>query len=356
MKRSILLTLAVTALAVAGCSPANDTPADGTRNTEAESGELVAIATTTPIGSVASEIAECAGATATSVMGPGDDPHTFQPSSAEVAELTRAPLVIANGFDLEEGLLSAIQAAESDGAHVLELAPALDPLPFGAHDDHGHEDDDHADDHGHAHDDDHDDHAHEDDDHAHDGDEDDAHGHSHGEFDPHFWLDASRMAEAAELIGAELAEVTGDETFATCGTQVHDELLDLDASITETLSAIPDDSRILVTDHEAFGYFAARYDFEIAGVVVPGGSTDAEPSSADLAALVGVIEDEGVSAIFSNTSASPRLVEAVAAEVGRDIAVVPLFVESTGPEGSGAETYTGMMTHNATAIAEALSH
>ncbi len=88
-------------------------------------------------------------------------------------------------------------------------------------------------------------------------------------------------------------------------------------------------------------------------MVIPGGSTDAEPSSEELAALVEVIRETGTPALFSNTAVMSSLVDAVAAEVG-EVAVVPLHVGSVGPEGSGAETYAAMMVTNATLIADAL--
>ena len=172
--------------------------------------------------------------------------------------------------------------------------------------------------------------------------------------DPHFWHDAARMAEAAELVGAELAELTGDEAYATCGTEVHDQIMEADEQVRAILASVPADQRVLVTDHDALGYFADAYDFEVAGVVIPGGSTLAEPSSQELTELVETIETEGVSAIFSNTAAGSTLVDAVAAEAGTEVEVVELYVGSLGEQGSGAETYVGMVTTNAERIAAAL--
>lgn len=305
------LTAAATAavLATAACGGPSD---DGVAP--------VAVATTTQLGSVVGEIAACAGATSTTLMGPGDDPHTFAASSAEVAGMTRAGLVVVNGLGLEEGLGSAIEGARTDGATILEIATLVDPIEFGeAPLEDGESHDDHA----------------------------------HGDEDPHFWLDVARMAAAAELIGEALVDSTGDESFRACGIEVRDSLLETDARVREILSVIPDERRVLVTDHASFGYFAESYGFEIAGVVVPGGSTDAEPSSEDLVALVDVIRDAGTPALFSNTAVSSSLVDAVAAEVG-EVTVVPLYVGSVGPDGSGAETYAGMMVTNATLIADAL--
>lgn len=327
MRTSGIALVAALSLVVASCgAPSDDAPnapdgADGAGG--AGTSTPVAVSTTTPLGSVVEDVVTCNGGTASTLMAPGDDPHTFAPSSAQLAQLTQAELVVMNGLGLEEGLGSAIENARSDGTRVLELAPLLDPLPFG--DTTGQvEDEDHDGDH-----------------------EDDGN-------DPHVWLDASRMATAAELIGEELATVTGDDGYTECGTQVGAELRDVHEQVVEILAAVPDERRVLVTDHQSFGYFAQAYDFDLLGVVVDGGSTDAEPSSQELAELVEVVRDAGVPAVFSNTAVSSSLVEAVAAEAGGEVQVVELYVGSVGPEGSGATTYADLMLTDARLIADAL--
>ena len=111
----------------------------------------------------------------------------------------------------------------------------------------------------------------------------------------------------------------------------------------------------MVTNHEAFGYFADRYGFEVVGVVIPGGSTLADPSSAELAELVEVMTEENIDVIFGETVEPSALGDAVAAEVGADVEVVELFTGSLGSSGSGAETYVDMVRTNTALIAEALS-
>ena len=328
-------------LTLAACSPAAAPASDPPTPNEAP----VAIATTTQLGSILGDITQCAGTTSSTLMGPGDDPHDFALASNQVADLTRAQLVVNSGLGLEAGMAKTLDGAKADGAKVFEVAPLLDPLSYAdveaeqaaQHAGHGHADE---------------------------GlrepqptvqepqptDE----GHGHGEFDPHVHMDVARMAKAANLIGAELATTTGDQKYATCGTEVEDKLTQTDAEVRQILSAIPAEKRVLVTDHEAYNYFAEAYDFEIAGVVIPGGSTDAQPSSQELAGLVEVIKEDHVSAIFSNNTVNPRLVEAVAAEAGTDLKVVQLYEGSVGPAGSGADTYAGMMLTNARLIADAL--
>ncbi|MGB0675781.1 MAG: metal ABC transporter substrate-binding protein, partial [Candidatus Nanopelagicales bacterium] len=286
----------------------------------------------------------------------------FSPSSAEVADMVTSDLVVANGLMLEAGLEDALENAASDGATVLEVAPLLDPIPFGGKhgDEHSdeHDEDGHDDDHGDKQGDEHgDEDSHSDehgDDHGDDEGGEDGDEHAHGSEDPHFWFDMNRMATAAEIIGAELAENNGD-VFADCGSKIADEIRSAEQDVRSLLESVPADQRILVTDHDALGYLADVYGYEIAGTVIPSGTTLAEPSSADLVELVDVIEDEGVQVIFANTADPTTLADAVAAEAGTDIQVVTLFVGSLGGPGSGAEDYVSMMLTNAELISGALN-
>ncbi|WP_188079132.1 metal ABC transporter substrate-binding protein [Actinotalea subterranea] len=283
------------------------------------------VATTTILGDVAGRVAECGGLEVSTLIPRGADPHDYAPSSADVRDMVEADLVIANGLGLEEGLASALQSARDDGAVVLEVAPLLEPRPLGSgeHADTAEADADGGDDDGDA------------------------------ALDPHVWLDVSRMADAAEIIGAELAASTGDDGLVRCGEQVAAELISTDGEVRDVLASIPAGSRVLVTDHDAFGYFAQAYGFEVIGVVVPGGSTLAEPSSEELATLADVVRTAGVGAIFANSAHRTVLIEALSAEVG-DVDVVELYVGSLGAEGSGAEDYAGMMLTDAQLIARAL--
>jgi zinc/manganese transport system substrate-binding protein len=130
--------------------------------------------------------------------------------------------------------------------------------------------------------------------------------------------------------------------------------LDLDTEIAGILAGIPAEQRKLVTNHRSLGYFAERYGFEVVGAIIPGGATLAEPSPADLAALTDTLRREGVRAIFTESTRPAALAEALAAELGEQVAVVGLYTESLGEAGSGAETYIGMQRLNAERIAAAL--
>lgn len=299
-------------------------------------GSPTIVATTTVLGSLAGEIAECAGGSVTTVMPIGADPHDFSASSSDVATMVGADVVIANGLGLEEGLQDALASAAEDGARVIEIAPLLDPIEFGGHG-HSDEGEGHSDEGVAAEGDDH-------------GPEDE---HADGSLDPHVWFDMNRMADAAVIIGDALAE-SGGSAYADCGAQVADEIRTAEGEVRALLESVPEDRRILITDHDALGYLADKYGYEVAGVVIPGGGTLAEPSSAELSALVETIRAEGVPAIFANTADSSALSDAVAAEAGGSVQVVELYVGSLGGPDSGADTYVAMMLLNAQRIADAL--
>jgi len=311
--------------------------------TSAPTGQAVSVvATTTMLGSVAEQIAFCAdtGSTVTTLMPIGADPHDFSPSSAQVAEMVQADMVIANGLGLEAGLDDSLENAASDGVKVIQIADMVDPIPFGAGG-HDHGDEEHSDDE-HSHD------EAKEDDHDHD------HDHDHGSEDPHFWFDMNRMATAAQIIGDELA-ANGGQVYADCGAQVADEIRAAEADVRAALESVPADQRVLVTDHDALGYLADAYGYEVAGTVIPAGTTLAEPSSAELAELVEVMQDEGVRVIFTNNADPTTLADAVAAEVGGDVQVVSLYVGSLGGPDTDAQDYVSMMRTNADLISGALN-
>ena len=341
--------IGLSALVLTSCSAA---PAEQTPSGIGEVGENQSpmapsvVVTTTILGSVVGDILTCAtgdDSSMTVLMPLGADPHDFQASSAQVAMMAESQLVVANGEGLEEGVLDAIDGVEADGVTVLRVASLVDPLPFGDAPAGGEGD-------SHSHENEHDSHAEEE---QHSDDEDHAE-HEHGEFDPHFWFDMERMALAAELIGDALAG-GGDETMASCGTETAAEIRSVDEQVSAILASVPEDQRVLVTDHDALGYLAERYDYDVVGVVIPGGSTLGDPNSRELAELVSTIEDQQVRALFGDAAVSPDLLLTLSEEVGGAIEVVELFVGSLGGPDSGAESYLEMMMTNATRIATALA-
>lgn len=319
-KIALLSLIATSTLILSACQ--TSTPTDITDSADSQAaGTVSVVATTTMLGDVTNDIVLCAGGTVEILMPHGVDPHDFSASSDQVASMISADLVVVNGLGLESGATDSLANATSDGANVFEVAPLLDPIELGAgsHSEEGHVDDE-----------------------------------DQGTLDPHFWFDMNRMATAAELIGTELTTATGDEAYTSCAQTVAAQIRTAEGEVRALLESVPADKRTLVTDHEALGYLADVYGYEIAGTVIPAGTTLAEPSSADLAALVATIQTEGITAIFANTSSPAALADAVAAESGSDIKVIPLYVESLGEPGSPAATYIDMMRANAQLISDGL--
>ncbi len=295
-----LSALTTAALLIGACGTADDS-ADG----------FVVLATTTVLGDIASNVAG-PEATVITLLPPGVDPHDYVPSAREVAQLQSADLVIANGLGLEEGLTDVLDAARSDGVNVLEVAPNLSPLRLAQS------------------------------------------GRESGTHDPHVWLDPLRMAQAGRLIAERLTAISPGD-WETRAEVYAAELKAADDKIIATLAVVPADGRKLVTNHDSLGYFADRYNFAIIGVVIPGGSTLAEPSAADLAALVETMAAAGSTTIFAETTDPSVLAEAVAAEAGNRVVVIELHTGSLGGPDSGANSLIDMLVSNAFRIAAALS-
>ncbi len=299
------------------------------------------VVTTNILGDVVANLAGGAVEIVT-IMPVGADPHDFQASARDADAMRSADALVVNGGGFEEGLIDVIEGAEADGVAVFEAMSAVSTIEYG--------DDDHDD---HDGDDDHDDH----DDHDGDDDHDDHDGHDHDGADPHFFTDPARMAVAAHAIADFLiAEVDGIDADAVAAAveAYESELEALDAEVADLVSSIPAESRVLVTNHEVFGYFADRYDFDVIGTVIPGGSTTDGASAGALAKLAETLQAEGVTVLFADTSASDELAQTLAAEVD-DIEVVTLYSESLGEPGSDGATYVDMIRANAERIAAALA-
>ena len=183
--------------------------------------------------------------------------------------------------------------------------------------------------------------------------EDEHDDHGHGIEDPHFWFDPLRVKIAINDIAARLSVLDpgrGD-TYLANASAYNAKLDDLHEWSEEQTATVPEENRLLVTSHDSFGYFAELYGFEVIGVVLSI-TTDVEPSAGDLADLVEEVKEEGVPAVFGETTVSERLAQAVASESGAKL--VRLYSGSLGPEGSGAATYIEMVRTNVERIVEAL--
>lgn len=329
--RAGLLCLATAGLVLTGCGD-DDGDSTGAAAGVNGGGPLVVV-TTNILGDVVGNLVGD-DARLEVVMPLGSDPHEFEPSAQQASSMREADALIANGYGFEESIVDAIEAAEEDGVPVLEAGTEVETLEFeGEHAEHSEEEGEHA---------------------EAEGEHDEP---AAGSADPHWFTDPERMTTAVEAMAEFLADnVDGiAEAVAARAEDYAGELRTLSGEMSDTLSHVPTERRKLVTNHEVFGYFADRFDFEVVGAVIPSGTTLAEPSAGELAELAELIEEEEVPAIFGETNQPEQLAESLADEVGSEVEIVPLFTESLGQNGSGAETYLDMMRTDAELITEALT-
>lgn len=276
---------------------------------------LRVVATTSIIGDVVGQVG---GETIelTTLMGPGQDPHSYEPSTGDLTRVAEADVIFVNGWDLEEGLVDDLANIAGD-APLAPISASITPLAYG-----GHEEEEAA------------------------GEPD---GHAH-DVDPHVWLDPQMVVVWVQNVETVLSSLDAEnaEVYEVNAAAYEEELAALDARMVEALEPIAPERRKLVTNHDSLAYFARRFDFEIVGTVIPGASTLAEPSAQALAGLVERMREEGVCTVFAESTANARLAETVAAELEtcEEVQVLSLYTGALGEPGSGAESYVGMMEGN----------
>ncbi|QPZ38604.1 zinc ABC transporter substrate-binding protein AztC [Paramicrobacterium chengjingii] len=281
--------------------------------TDVAASDVQIVVTTNILGDVVENIAGDE-AQVTTLMKPNADPHSFEISAQEAAQLRDADLVVSNGLGLEEGLQRHLDAAVSSGTELDAAGDMIDVLPYDS-------------------------------------------GDAAGAPDPHFWTDPARMIDVVDALTEKIGAVSGVDAAAIAANAnaYREQLVELDADMAAAFDSIEKHDRALVTNHHVFGYLADRFDFRIVGAVIPGGTTLAAPSASDLQELADAIADAGVQTIFAESSQPDRLVQALASEVGVDVDVVELYTESLTEPGEGADTYLTMMRANTERIAEGLA-
>lgn len=294
------------------------------------SGKLRVVATTSIIGDVVANVGGDA-IDLTVLMGPGQDPHSYQPGAAQLTAVARAHVIFVNGWNLEEGLLDDLQTIGAN-VPIVPISANIAPLAFGAG-------------------------AHEDE-HAAEGDHAAAEEHDHDGADPHAWFSIHSVAQWTDNVNDVLSTLdpANAASYAANAAQYRRALAELEAYAAAQLATIPAEKRVLVTNHGSFGFFARDYDFEMLGTVIPSMSTLAEPSAADLADLITKMRLEGVCTLFTETTVSDKLASTVAAELRdcQDVQVIRLYTGAVGAAGSGADSYIGMFRANVDAIVSGL--
>ncbi|MBN1314534.1 MAG: zinc ABC transporter substrate-binding protein [Anaerolineales bacterium] len=249
----------------------------------------------------------------------GSDPHGFEPRPQDMVQVTDAHVVFANGVGLE---VSLDPLFESAGAveRIVYVSNGIDLLQFkgGDQDDHGKEEDHHHD------------------------------------ADPHTWTDPTNVMVWVDNIEQALNAL--DPAHADqyeANAQIYRQSLEeLDNWVRSRVAEIPEENRLLVTDHLIFGYFADEYGFEQLGAVVPGYSSMAEPSAQELAKLLDAIQQYKVKAIFVGNTVNPSLAETVSQDTGTRL--ITIYTGSLSDKDGEAPTYLDYIRYNVNAIVEGL--
>lgn len=218
-----------------------------------------------------------------------------------------------------------------------------DEHDHGEHDEHGEDEHDH-DEHG---EDEHDEHDH--DEHGDELTEED------GEADPHVWHDAENGIAMARVIQAQLSEAFPDNAalYQANAETLVTQLTQLDTWIQQQVDTVPESQRVLVSTHDALGYYGDAYGIRLEAALASF-STEARPSAADLSELIDLVEDSNLPTVFVESTSNPRLIEAVSRETDIGVSEAPLYADSLGEAGTPAATYQGMLMTNTCTIVDGL--
>lgn len=308
------VVVAVGVLALAGCGSVGSGRTSGADDPDGADGRLDVVATT-PV--VADFVRNVGGdrVHVVQILKPGVDPHDYEASPADIQAIADADLVVENGVGLEAAWLDDTVSSAGYEGEVVDASRGVtvrDEL----------------------------------------GDEERKAG------DPHIWHDPANARIMVDDIAAALAakDPAGKAGYARSAAAYDAELATLDAQNRAEIGTIPVAQRLLVTNHDAFGYYCARYGITFVGSIIPSFDTSAELSGSELSDLVGKIKRTGVRAVFSESSLPPRTAQTVASEAG--VKVVEgedsLYADGLGPVGSPGGTYLGAERHNTETIVKAL--
>jgi ABC-type Zn uptake system ZnuABC Zn-binding protein ZnuA len=333
------------ALALTGCS---------TAGAPSSQEEIRVVATTTQLADFTSAVVGNDGVVSGLIL-PNSSAHQFDPSAKNLLDVGDAQALVANGAGLEPWLQDLMDA----GAFSGDLVVASDGIVLheGGHD--------HADEHAgeeHAGE----EHAgeeHAGEEHAgeeHAGEEHAGEEHAGEEKtaqDPHVWTAPQNAIAMVNNIARGLSDVRPDlaDTFAKNAAAYVEKLALLDTWATEAFASVAPEKRLLITNHDAFGYFVDAYGITYVGSIMPSLDDNAEPSAQEIDALIERIKQEGAVAVFSESTLSDKLATTIAREAqvtvysGDDA----LYADSLGPEGTDGATYLGATIHNVTVLVTA---
>ena len=301
-------------LSLSGCGQPVTTGTAGASGRNLQGQTINVVATIGMIGDLVQNIGGERVAV-TSLMGPGVDPHLYKASAGDVQKLERADVIFYNGLELEGRMTdifvklaaSRPTVAVSDGVPRERLR---EPPEF------------------------------------------------EGKYDPHIWFDVTLWKYAAQRVADELARIdpSSAELYKRNLAAYSQQLDELHSYVKAQINTVPERSRVLITAHDAFGYFGAQYGVEVRGL--QGTSTATEAGAADVQALAEFIAERGIKAIFVESSVPESTIKAVQAAVearGKQVAIGgQLFSDAMGQAGTPEGTYLGMVRHNVDTIVKAL--
>lgn len=252
--------------------------------------------------------------TVTTLVGPDEDAHVFEPKPADIKTILASILVVTNGLGFEPWAGKLIKAAGYKGEAVVAAMGVKTRHMAG----------------------------------------DKTHGsHAHQEADPHAWQKPLNAVIYARNIAQALSKVdpAGAAHYQANAEAYASELQALDGWTREQIATIPKDKRKVITSHDAFGYFAAHYGVQF--LAPQGVNTEAEPSAKQVAQLIRQIQREKIRAVFVENMSDPKLVAQLSKDAGAKVGAT-LYVDAlSGPEKPGA-TYLQMMRHNVTQLVEGM--
>ncbi|WP_354698488.1 hypothetical protein DSM112329_04170 [Paraconexibacter sp. AEG42_29] len=309
LSAAALVTVAVAAAAPGCGSSTEDRAASGATPGTSPARSVAVVATTTQVGDIVRAVGG-SSVEVTQLLAPNTDPHDYEPRPKDVRATAGADVVFTSGDDLDHWMEDVVKQSGGSPATV-DLAEGLPQTLPG--EDHGH---------GEA-----------------------------SEHDPHWWHDPRNVEAAVGVIAAALvkAEPAARGAVERAAAAYVAKVRKLDAGITACFDAVPAAERKLVTDHDAFGYFARRYGITVVGAVIPSQTTQAQPSAAAISRLARVIRAQAVKAVFPESSVNARLARAIAKQTGAT-AGLTLYGDTLGPEGSPGATYLTMERANADAM------
>ena len=296
-------------LILAGCGPQKKQP-------PASPGALRIVATTNLVADLVAQIGEDR-VSVTALMGPGIDPHLYKASAGDVSRMSGADAIFYSGLHLEGKMTELFEQMQERGRPTVAVTDGIDrerlleSVNFG------------------------------------------------GNYDPHVWFDVTLWMAAAEHVAQELGvlDPVNEAAYSRALEGYLAELHETDTYVRERAMTLAEERRVLITSHDAFGYFGRAYGFDVRGL--QGISTVAEAGAADVATLVSFIAANQVPAIFVETSVSPRGIEAVREGVRAKGGAVrigaSLFSDALGMPDSPEGEYTGMVRYNVDSIVDALS-